>query len=678
MRAHAFLGFVVLLTELYACSGKSSVFADGTSGADTDVNGLLPESWGAAPASTPGEGSSNASGVPPRSPGAACVTNTDCDDPNQCVDGVCCTSACTELCAACNVPGSVGTCSAAPSDEACGELLCAGFDTECRKLDTGQLSLNCQGLAPAKSARIAPSSPSPAAPPARQAPALVTALGHASSPAKAPSARCAQSTTSAPKATAFCQRQGARASAATPRATAPARHVVRRAIANRHRLPTTVARPWPARPTTSATITRSTPPPACAAASANVRPGETVPPSPCAPPLNASATPRRAYACFGAELRALSPPSARQPFAEPTRRAPPSAALRLVPRGNSVARTARRVSSVKATPSRAPKTRSASARTGRWSHRHAQMVVHRALAATACPRSGSRVTRASARPPTSARWTSAARSAAARATAPPRARSAPRTAAAPVRQVRSPLATTASCKTATPASAPPSANSAPPAPTASAARKPVREPANDASRTAAGAPRSPPLSQTRSVAPAASARGRAATAASRYGNPALVTARSAPPATVSPPSATPPISAARSHAPPIGRSAGPTVPAASSAKPMPTAATAATPSLDCATPYCRSARRAEERPSARAVASVCWTRVDKHGAARATVQRSGWYATAPVSVSHQRRQSWKRYWAARQPPSHAPSWVTSPPPREHGPYKMLAPYLRAH
>jgi len=44
------------------------------------------------------------------------------------------------LCAACNVPGSIGTCSAAPSDAACGELTRAGVDTECRKLDVSQLA----------------------------------------------------------------------------------------------------------------------------------------------------------------------------------------------------------------------------------------------------------------------------------------------------------------------------------------------------------------------------------------------------------------------------------------------------------------------------------------------------------------------------------------------------------
>jgi hypothetical protein len=162
MRAHVFWGFVFLLAGLAACSGKSRVFADDP-GPGAEVDSLLPDDMaasGPAGVAGPGEGAPSdpallapgeaTNGVPPRSPGASCVTAADCDAPSFCVDGVCCGTACNELCAACNVPGSLGTCSAAPSDEACGALLCAGFDTECRKLDTAQLSLNCQGFGTCK------------------------------------------------------------------------------------------------------------------------------------------------------------------------------------------------------------------------------------------------------------------------------------------------------------------------------------------------------------------------------------------------------------------------------------------------------------------------------------------------------------------------------------------------
>ena len=48
--------------------------------------------------------------------GDACTSSSECTSGLNCVDGVCCTSACTGSCEACNVAGSLGTCSPVPND----------------------------------------------------------------------------------------------------------------------------------------------------------------------------------------------------------------------------------------------------------------------------------------------------------------------------------------------------------------------------------------------------------------------------------------------------------------------------------------------------------------------------------------------------------------------------------
>ncbi len=87
--------------------------------------------------------------------GDACTSTPQCMSGLQCVDGVCCDSTCTGTCEACNVAGSLGTCSPIltgddPAGE-CGALSCAtyysGFvgDTCFRRADAPASVVGCNG-----------------------------------------------------------------------------------------------------------------------------------------------------------------------------------------------------------------------------------------------------------------------------------------------------------------------------------------------------------------------------------------------------------------------------------------------------------------------------------------------------------------------------------------------------
>ncbi|MGQ0508365.1 MAG: Kelch repeat-containing protein [Myxococcaceae bacterium] len=61
--------------------------------------------------------------------GAACTADSDCGT-GICASGVCCATVCTDVCSACNNPGSVGTCSPRPNGAACADATyCNGTET---------------------------------------------------------------------------------------------------------------------------------------------------------------------------------------------------------------------------------------------------------------------------------------------------------------------------------------------------------------------------------------------------------------------------------------------------------------------------------------------------------------------------------------------------------------------
>lgn len=63
-----------------------------------------------------------------RDSGIACGADNQCAGGN-CVDGVCCNTECTEQCGACNVPGSLGTCSPVTGGVVGGRPACSGSGT---------------------------------------------------------------------------------------------------------------------------------------------------------------------------------------------------------------------------------------------------------------------------------------------------------------------------------------------------------------------------------------------------------------------------------------------------------------------------------------------------------------------------------------------------------------------
>ncbi len=103
--------------------------------------------------------------------GDACTDASQCAGTLGCVDGVCCTGTCTGPCEACNVAGSLGTCSPVPAgtDPAneCGGIDCSGYfvgfsGDVCReRADAPASAVDCDGARACESAAaVCPSQPS--------------------------------------------------------------------------------------------------------------------------------------------------------------------------------------------------------------------------------------------------------------------------------------------------------------------------------------------------------------------------------------------------------------------------------------------------------------------------------------------------------------------------------------
>lgn len=93
--------------------------------------------------------------VPDVGPGGFCTSPAQCLGGLFCVDSVCCSSACNGSCEACDLPGSVGTCTTVPAgqdpDAECGGVSCAAYyagfigDSCYRKADVTAAQAACNG-----------------------------------------------------------------------------------------------------------------------------------------------------------------------------------------------------------------------------------------------------------------------------------------------------------------------------------------------------------------------------------------------------------------------------------------------------------------------------------------------------------------------------------------------------
>lgn len=93
--------------------------------------------------------------VPDAGPGGFCTLQSDCSGGLTCVDSVCCATTCNGECEACDIVGSVGTCTLVGNgqdpDAECGAVDCSGFyfgwegDICFEKADLSAASASCDG-----------------------------------------------------------------------------------------------------------------------------------------------------------------------------------------------------------------------------------------------------------------------------------------------------------------------------------------------------------------------------------------------------------------------------------------------------------------------------------------------------------------------------------------------------
>lgn len=110
---------------------------------------------------------SGACTLPPN--GRTCVADGECAS-DHCVDGVCCDDGCTGTCRACDLAGSVGTCTNVPAgfdpDDECGAIACDGFfssfvgRTCFDRADVPDTAASCDGAGACQTATaVCPSQP---------------------------------------------------------------------------------------------------------------------------------------------------------------------------------------------------------------------------------------------------------------------------------------------------------------------------------------------------------------------------------------------------------------------------------------------------------------------------------------------------------------------------------------
>lgn len=139
----AVLAALLLGSSLVACSGKERQFisrSDG-GGPNQGTNELNPSAGGDSEAGSGGLTSSRAgeSG----SLGSSCSEDQECSS-TFCVDGICCSSSCDQVCSACDTAENPGTCTVVGRDDEC-DGRCP-LDTDCIAYGSGLSAANCDGI----------------------------------------------------------------------------------------------------------------------------------------------------------------------------------------------------------------------------------------------------------------------------------------------------------------------------------------------------------------------------------------------------------------------------------------------------------------------------------------------------------------------------------------------------